>query len=643
MNCKIFTWVASLGLVAACGIQQGADPKIIGGKAASEPYPFFATLSEPAGGSPFCGATLISAARGVWGNRQDLVLTAAHCVFGASPELVVRFSSMDPSQPPVEIPVRRLAIHESFEPTALHNDVALLLLASSAPDWARAVPLQQIGGEPNVGELLRVVGMGNQSTIGWVGGASVDRLMEVDVPLLDESVCAKAYSAFDPKVQLCAAEPNGGRDSCQGDSGGPLFSPGTDGDVTLQGIVSFGIGCAQAGQPGVYTRLSHFRDWIGAKASLLSTPLYDRDSDSLARLFQEGCFSPTSVMDNTSRPRGTLGEELVFELAGNFKALGTRNLGVNLQQFLLGRIAETPSCVATMDDGTIAKFYWAQSPVDRLRGRYQLLVRMFDEPGFSFVAPLKSQSNWFVSCEPEGRPDAFLSWNLSVLGNEANLRLGDQLFLSAGLQPVVQAPSAGNSGLVESCSLDSGPTITLHEMKDGLQQGTFVVTVSNLMGHRSGVDFQHTYKVQTTDDTVRSLGLSVEVVDEQQRVLVIQNQSTDSLYGWRLICDQELSVLNLSGEPMSVTKTSDPERGGLDPNAKIFIIDALRRDQAEWFLAPGATLRLPVSRPQRQAEDPRDSNGGSYPGDPDAERVLCSVNGFSAVLDIPQAAADVTP
>jgi hypothetical protein len=348
-------------------------------------------------------------------------------------------------------------------------------------------------------------------------------------------------------------------------------------------------------------------------------------------------------MDNTSRPRGTLGEELVFELAGNFKALGTRNLGVNLQQFLLGRIAETPSCVATMDDGTIAKFYWAQSPVDRLRGRYQLLVRMFDEPGFSFVAPLKSQSNWFVSCEPEGRPDAFLSWNLSVLGNEANLRLGDQLFLSAGLQPVVQAPSAGNSGLVESCSLDSGPTITLHEMKDGLQQGTFVVTVSNLMGHRSGVDFQHTYKVQTTDDTVRSLGLSVEVVDEQQRVLVIQNQSTDSLYGWRLICDQELSVLNLSGEPMSVTKTSDPERGGLDPNAKIFIIDALRRDQAEWFLAPGATLRLPVSRPQRQAEDPRDSNGGSYPGDPDAERVLCSVNGFSAVLDIPQAAADVTP
>lgn len=59
---------------------------------------------------------------------------------------------------------------------------------------------------------------------------------------------------------FCAGVTAGGRDSCSGDSGGPIV----DASARLQGVVSWGNGCARANAAGVYTRVGNFVNWIEA-------------------------------------------------------------------------------------------------------------------------------------------------------------------------------------------------------------------------------------------------------------------------------------------------------------------------------------------------------------------------------------------
>jgi len=63
--------------------------------------------------------------------------------------------------------------------------------------------------------------------------------------------------------QVCAGIPAGGVDTCQGDSGGPVYRRTEEGIAGAQvGITSWGIGCALATSPGVYTRVGAYIDWI---------------------------------------------------------------------------------------------------------------------------------------------------------------------------------------------------------------------------------------------------------------------------------------------------------------------------------------------------------------------------------------------
>ncbi|NXT86302.1 TRY1 protein, partial [Zapornia atra] len=84
-----------------------------------------------------------------------------------------------------------------------------------------------------------------------------NKLQCLNAPVLTSSECSSAYPGQITKNMICVGFLEGGKDSCQGDSGGPVVCNGQ-----LQGIVSWGIGCAQKGYPGVYTKVCNYVSWI---------------------------------------------------------------------------------------------------------------------------------------------------------------------------------------------------------------------------------------------------------------------------------------------------------------------------------------------------------------------------------------------
>ena len=101
-------------------------------------------------------------------------------------------------------------------------------------------------------------------------GRTLNRLHKVTVPVVEQTLCQKAYHKHTVTTNMfCAGYHNGSRgDACQGDSGGPLAmenSPIPNNDDkrwVLAGVVSWAEGCGRTGKYGVYTKVSAFTRWI---------------------------------------------------------------------------------------------------------------------------------------------------------------------------------------------------------------------------------------------------------------------------------------------------------------------------------------------------------------------------------------------
>ena len=112
------------------------------------------------------------------------------------------------------------------------------------------------------------------------GTPSYQFLQYAMLPIISNLECniLSDYKRFGYNVsdgQLCAGNiTSGGVDSCSGDSGGPLvcFAEGSFVGYVLTGVVSFGPqSCGEPKFPGIYSRVTHYIDWISSKMGDKST------------------------------------------------------------------------------------------------------------------------------------------------------------------------------------------------------------------------------------------------------------------------------------------------------------------------------------------------------------------------------------
>uniref|UniRef100_A0A674D867 trypsin n=1 Tax=Salmo trutta TaxID=8032 RepID=A0A674D867_SALTR len=197
------------------------DDKIVGGyecKAYSQPHQV--SLNS---GYHFCGGSLVN---------ENWVVSAAHC-YQSRVEVRLGEHNIQVTEGSEQfISSSRVIRHPNYSSYNIDNDIMLIKLTCCSahqlcPRWHHVYP------------------------------ADKNKLQCLNIPILSYSDCNNSYPGMITNAMFCAGYLEGGKDSCQGDSGGPVVCNGE-----LQGVVSWGYGCAEPGNPGVYAKVCIFNDWL---------------------------------------------------------------------------------------------------------------------------------------------------------------------------------------------------------------------------------------------------------------------------------------------------------------------------------------------------------------------------------------------
>ncbi|XP_068142900.1 brachyurin [Drosophila tropicalis] len=252
-------------------METGITTRIAGGNLAeAEMFPYQVSLLIESAGTKGellqCGGSLIA---------QDVVLTAAHCLWNAKRVRVfmgsLRFADPTDATETFLISQEDFTIYPGYLGFGGYNDLAVIHLPKKAKLSNRVQTIALLDNDYMQDQLFLV----NQavSVSGWGSlsdGANSTHfhqrnrlLYYADVRVMEQEKCECYYlpGLVSRSRHLCTDGSNA-KGACQGDSGGPLVLQWQNINYLI-GIISFGNadGC-EVGSPTVYTRVSTFSNWL---------------------------------------------------------------------------------------------------------------------------------------------------------------------------------------------------------------------------------------------------------------------------------------------------------------------------------------------------------------------------------------------
>ncbi|XP_027701968.1 cationic trypsin-3-like isoform X2 [Vombatus ursinus] len=239
---KVIIFLTLLG--AAVAYPAGDDDdKIVGGYTCpAYSLPYQVSLNS---GYHFCGGSLID---------KQWVLSAAHC-YKSRIQVRLGEHNIEVTEGREQfIDAAKIIRHPSYNSNTYNNDIMLIKLKTAATINSQVSVVSLPQSCPATGTSCIISGWGNTVSS---GADYPDLLQCLKAPVLSDSTCRSAYPGKITSNMICLGFLEGGKDSCQGDSGGPVVCDGK-----LQGVVSWGYGCALKGLPGVYTKVCNYVNWI---------------------------------------------------------------------------------------------------------------------------------------------------------------------------------------------------------------------------------------------------------------------------------------------------------------------------------------------------------------------------------------------